>query len=132
MTALSARLYVDLLSKPFVEGGRGPDTYDCVGLAAELQRRLGRKLPTFLSCEAELHRQLALGGVLDPCQRLERAAPGCIAFVRMSLGAHHIGTMIDPFRMLHTTAQTRRPVIEPVLGPLWSGRILGFYTMEDR
>lgn len=130
MRALPAALYADLVGKPFERGARGPYAYDCVGLAAELQRRRGVCLPGFLSDEAELHRQLAAGGVLSDTRRLDGPEAGCIVLVRMLEDERHIGVMLDPFRMLHTTEQTKAAVIERTLDPLWKRRILGFYTME--
>jgi cell wall-associated NlpC family hydrolase len=64
MHTLSPRLYADLLGKPFADGGRGPDSFDCVGLAIEVQRRRGLDIPDFVSSQAELHRQMAAGGLL--------------------------------------------------------------------
>ncbi len=130
MTALSACLYSDLLSKPFEHHGRGPDTYDCVGLACEIQRRIGRMLPAYLSDEAELHRQLATGGSLSDSRRLDCPEPGAIALIRMVGDEHHIGTMLDAYRILHTSRQTGGPVVERILAPIWTRRILGFYRME--
>ena len=130
MTALSACLYSELLSKPFEKNGRGPETFDCVGLAIEIQRRIGRELPAYLSDEAELHRQLAAGGPLSESRRLDCPEPGAIALIRMVGDEHHIGTMLDAYRILHTTSQTGGPVIERILTPIWTRRILGFYRME--
>jgi cell wall-associated NlpC family hydrolase len=125
---LSACLYSDLLGKPFEEGGRGPDTYDCVGLAIEIQRRRGISVPDFISSEAELHRQLSQGGMLEGCRKLKAAVPGCVVLVKMPEG-HHLGTMIDTWRILHTTAQTKGVVVERILGPMWVRRILGYYEV---
>jgi cell wall-associated NlpC family hydrolase len=121
--------YADLVGKPFEEGGRGPEAYDCIGLAIELQRRRGLTVPAFLSSEAELHRQLATGGFLDGCKKLEAAEYGCVVLFRTGIHQHHLGTMIARYRMIHTTAQTRGAVIESILGPLWERRILGFYAI---
>ena len=37
----------DLLGKPYVPHGRGPDGYDCYGLVIEVCRRHGVELPDF-------------------------------------------------------------------------------------
>lgn len=34
----------DLIGLPYVENGRGPDGFDCYGLAIEVEKRLGRTL----------------------------------------------------------------------------------------
>jgi len=128
---LPARLYADLVGKPFAAGGRGPDVFDCVGLAAEIQRRRGLAVPVFSSSEAELHRQIAAGGFLADCQRVRKPEPGCVALLKMGLHEHHLGTMVSQHRILHTTAQTRGVVVESILGPLFKNRILGFYLLAS-
>jgi cell wall-associated NlpC family hydrolase len=130
MTGLSARLYADLLGKPFADGARGPDAFDCVGLAIEVQRRRGLDVPNFVSDPAELHRQTAAGGFLDGCTRLNQAEAGCVALIRMGLNEHHLGVMVDAYKVLHTTAQTKGVVVERILSHLWQRRIVGFYKLE--
>jgi hypothetical protein len=130
VTSLAPRLYADLIGKPFVADARGPGAFDCVGLACEILKRRGIAVPAFLSDEAELHRQLAAGGILAGASPLPHAEAGCIALFRMFDGDHHIGTMIDACRLLHTSLQTKRAVTESILGPLWNRRLLGFYLLE--
>jgi hypothetical protein len=36
--------YTDLLNKPYLRNGRGPDNYDCWGLVMEMYRRMGIEL----------------------------------------------------------------------------------------
>jgi hypothetical protein len=122
-------LYADLVGKHYADGARGPEAYDCLGLAIEIQRRRGFTVPDFISSEAELHAQLASGGFLDGCEKLEAAEYGCVALIRNSNRTHHLGTMITKHRMIHTTAHTGGAVIESILGPLWNRRILGFYAL---
>jgi cell wall-associated NlpC family hydrolase len=123
-------LYADLVGKPWSKGARGPEAYDCLGLAIEIQRRRGFTVPDFLSTEAELHRQLAGGGFLAGCKKLEAPEYGCVVLLRTGVYEHHLGTMIAGHRMIHTTAQTRGAVTESILGPLWQRRILGFYDLS--
>ena len=135
MRRLDTLLFLDLVGSPYVADARGPAAFDCLGLAIEMQRRLGRTVPEFVSREEELHRQLAEGGFLAGCSRLERAEAGCVALFKMprldrERGMHHLGTMLDPFRMLHTSAQTGGAVIESILGPLWQLRCMGFYRLQ--
>jgi hypothetical protein len=127
---IPARMYSDLLGKPFAEDGRGPDAYDCVGLAMEVARRRGFKLPVYVSDPAELHRQLAAGGVLSEARRLDIPEAGCIALTRMLGDDRHIVTMVDSYRLLHTSKQTGRAVVERILEPIWQRRVLGFYRLE--
>jgi hypothetical protein len=129
--SLSPRLYADLIGKPYLKDARGPAKFDCLGLAIEIQRRMGHTVPEFVSSESELHRQLATGGFLASCTRVDEPKAGCVVLFLMSASEHHIGTMTDRFVMVHTTAQTRGVVREPILGPLWSRRIVGFYQLGE-
>lgn len=127
---IPARIYVDLIGKPFERGARGPEKYDCVGLALEMARRLGKHPPNYLSDEEELHRHLAAdGSALADCKCIDAAEPGCVVLLRMNENLRHLAFMVDSSRMLHTTARTGC-VIERVTDPLWKPRVLGFYSLE--
>ncbi len=131
MTSISPRIYADLLGKPFARGARGPAAYDCLGLALEIARRLGRRFPAFVSSEEELHAQLGAGACsLADCPRVSRPDPGCAVLLKMAPDQHHIAFMIDRFRMIHTTEATGC-VIERTLEPMWARRIMGYYKLED-
>lgn len=41
--------YTDLLRKPFELGARGPEHFDCLGLAYEVLRRVGKTVPPDLT-----------------------------------------------------------------------------------
>jgi cell wall-associated NlpC family hydrolase len=126
---LSARIYADLVGKPFVEGGRGPYGYDCLGLALELQRRQGRPVDDYASTMDEFTRAYS-GGVFGPCMRLEAAEAGCVVLLRTGINRRHVGTMLDNFTMLHTMEDLKRSAIERILAPEWTRRIIGFYRPE--
>ena len=129
MTQLSPRLYVDLIGKPFAHGGRGPSTYDCVGLADEVLRRMGVRLPAHLSDEAELHRQLAAGGALEESRRIAVAEMGAVVLLRSSHASGcHVGIMTDPFWLLH--ASEDMGVVRQFLPEcFWGRRVIGFYRV---
>lgn len=129
---LPANLYADLIGKPFAEGGRGPDAYDCLGMAITLQRRQGRYVPDFASSMDEFHRQFG-DGILGPCSKLDAALPGCVVLLRTGINERHIGTMIDPYRMIHTMAGlTNGACIERAVTLPWAQRVLGYYMPEAR
>lgn len=124
------RLYADLLSKRFEPEGRGPDAYDCVGLAIEVARRMGCRLPDFISSEDEFHAQLGGGATrFADLERIEAPEPGCIVALEMRPDQHHIAIMIDQFRFLHASRQMGI-VVERVLSPSWQRKIIGFYRLE--
>jgi cell wall-associated NlpC family hydrolase len=129
MPNLENYLFVDLIGKQWRACARGPDAYDCLGLVLEIQRRRGVTVPNFLSCEGELHRQLAGGGYLAGCTKLEAPEPGCVALFKVGPHEHHMGVMLNGYRMIHSTSQTYGAVIESVLGPLWNRKIVGYYRI---
>jgi len=130
MTRLPARLYSDLIGKPFAEGARGPEAYDCVGLAIALQRRMGRDVPDFASTLDELHQNYAEGGgLLGPAICIPRPVAGCVVLLRMLADERHLGVMLDEFRMIHTSRETGGVVIERILAGPWQRRVLGYYEV---
>ena len=132
MTSLSPRLFVDLIGKPFRADARGPAALDCVGLACEVLRRCGHVVPDFVSSEAELHRQMAAGGILAGASPLPRAEAGCVVLLR-SLGRDrfHVGIMIDQTCMLHASEVVGAVVIERLRNSAWAYRIVGFYLLDE-
>lgn len=130
MTQLAPRFYADLIGKPFAHGGRGPSTYDCVGLAEEVLRRMGVCLPAHLSDEAELHRQLAPGGLLEEPRKLNGPEPGAVVLLRSPDPAErHVGIMVDPYRMLHCSEDAGSVVREVLSNSFWGRRVVGFYRV---
>lgn len=128
--SVDPKLWMDLVGKPFVRGGRGPEGYDCLGLAMEMARRLGKQVPDYVSDEAELHRQLGAGAAtLADMPQLARPVPGCVVLLRMSAEHHHIAFMVDAYRMIHASAKVGC-VIERLMSPLWQRRVIGYYDLE--
>lgn len=125
---LNHSLYADLIGKPFACGARGPEAYDCLGLCMELLRRRGMQVPEYVSEEEELHRHLAAGNdSLAAMQRVQQPRGGEIAlFGPLGSSPCHMGVMLNPWHMLHTTADTRC-VVERLASPLWRRRLLGYF-----
>lgn len=129
LCAIPLEVYADLLGRPFEANARGPESFDCVGLAVEMARRLGKQLPAFVSSEAELHAQLGAGGVtLADLPQIVKPEPGCIVLLRMSPSEHHIAFMVDEFRMIHTLKGVNCS-IERVISQLWQRRVIGYYGL---
>jgi cell wall-associated NlpC family hydrolase len=131
MIALPARLYADLIGKPFLTGARGPDAYDCVGLAIEMQRRQGRDVPDYGSTPEELARVYdPEAGIFGPCRKVSRPEVGCVVLMRGLGGTEmHLGTLVDPFRMLHAHESAKSVVTEVLNRTYWGNRILGYYVI---
>jgi cell wall-associated NlpC family hydrolase len=132
MNALSPRIFTDLLGKPWQDGARGPDAYDCVGLVLEIQRRRGIDVPEYVSSEAEFHRQFHHDQLFAECPRLAGADPGCVALFKVGVNQHHLGVMVDRYRMIHTAQYPGCAIVERILGPIWERRLIGFYLVESR
>ncbi len=131
MNGLSARLFTDLVGKPFARDARGPDAYDCLGLVIEVTRRNGFAVPEYASTSEELARQQH-EGLLGPCRRVERAEPGCVVLLRSTHATgRHLGIMIDRWRMIHASEDAGQAVIETLQRSLWGRRVLGFYMPES-
>ena len=129
---LSHTLYTDLIGKPFAHGARGPAAYDCLGLCMEVLRRRGIAVPEYVSDAAELHRNLAAGTeALAAMRKVLQPRGGEVALFR-ALGSYpcHMGVMINPWHMLHTTAETQC-VVERVASPLWKRRLLGYFEPAE-
>jgi len=126
---LAPRLFADLIGKPWAEGGRGPDAYDCVGLVLEVAKRLGKQLPDYVSNEATLHAELAAGGdSLADLPRMIHPNVGDVVLLRMGVNEHHLGVMVDSCRMLHASRNCAA-IIERVNSPLWQRRVMGYYAL---
>lgn len=126
MTSLPYALWRDLLGKPFEDRARGPQTFDCVGLFLELQRRLGRDLPAYGSREIELYMAL----VSDRWERVDKPEPGDGVLIYSDDPRWHIGTVAGGGYMLHVFAghgvSRERYDTFP-----WHKRIEGFYRWKQ-
>lgn len=121
----------DLIGKPFVDGGRGPDGYDCLGLVREVYRRCGVDFPNYTGCCYDLAAFSA--GYEKERPRWIRHEPPDIpvpAVVAIRFNApvvNHVGVYIGEGKFLHTREKTG-VVIELTRSPAWNRRIEGFYT----
>lgn len=94
----------DLIGKPYINHGRGPDGYDCYGLVMEVERRMGTDMPDFeykdfrgvLECNSE--RLLKEGRAVE----IEEPVPGALCLFRNFRGmASHIGVYIGDDLFIH-------------------------------
>ncbi|MCE5306378.1 MAG: C40 family peptidase [Acidobacteriales bacterium] len=122
-----------LIGKPFVDGGRGPDGYDCIGLVLAVYRDVyGIELPDY-DIGATAVRDIA-----DAIQtaagspRWTRSGPETApAVVVMALHeehpdlVNHCGVCIGG-RILHTIKGIGAHVFT-LPSPVWNGRIKGYY-----
>ena len=91
----------DLIGLPYCDNGRGPDGFDCYGLAIEVEKRLGKKL---LDAVYENHdKELS-----DKWRPLLNVRPSDFITEGALLEIHvgntlHIAVALDSTRMIHAT-----------------------------
>lgn len=127
-------LVADLVGTPFVDRGRDPATgLDCWGLVMEVQRRLGRAIPDYLSSafdpretDARMHEATGPGGdwLMVPiphpgdvvCMNLEKAMPELV---------QHFGVYLGRHRFIHVL-EGRNCEISTLHDLAWNKRMRGF------
>lgn len=122
----------DLLGRPFADGGRGPDTYDCWGLVREVYRRYGASLPDYPVSAMDavrIARQMEqeAGGWAE----VKRPLPvPCLVVIRLACGSwvNHAGVYIGDGRFIHAY-KTTGVIIDRI--KRWRSMIVGFYVMKQ-
>lgn len=122
----------DLIGKPFAYGGRGPDVYDCYGLALEVKRRLGEVPPDFDHPDTpeDIHRVILAAS--EYFQRIEAPQPFCfVTFTIRYPFTSHVGIVLeDRNRFIHILEKAA-VCIERLDSLAWKRRITGFYTWKS-
>ncbi len=130
VTSMPARLFADMIGKPFERGGRGPDSYDCWGVLQQVLRRMGYS-PTDYPTRPDLLMRV----VADEWQPIpvEKLLPGDGILLRSSLPEYqwHIGVAVNPWNMVHAR-ESVGVCVERIDGPLYKRRLLGFYRYRGR
>ncbi len=121
-------MYRDLLGKLFVNGGRGPDAYDCYGLAQEVFRRHGIELPDYrVSCEDASRINATIEQEKPLWTELDIPVVPCLVVLRFnSRFYNHVGVYIGKGRFIHTAKKTGVR-IDRINDVYWKNRIEGYY-----
>lgn len=128
--------YLDLIGVKFEYGGRGPDSYDCYGLAIECFRRMGMEIPDYRSptvlreiaemVAAEKYRWKTIaaktGKEVVSAQHLQ---PGRLIELRVKGLACHVGFIHRPRKFLHAMEDCQAVVQNDLAD--WREKILGVY-----
>lgn len=122
-------MYKDLIGKPFSYHGRGPDSYDCLGLAIEVLRRNGITLTDQSTYEANAK---SISVILESSKRevLKLTKPELLAIVTIQVVPRfvsHIGIIIDRFGNFIHTLENTQVTIENINSLLWKNKIEGYY-----
>ena len=126
---MDAGIIKDLIGKPFIDGGRGPDAYDCWGVCIEALSRIGYQLPDYpISAMDKVSISAAIQVEKQAWQEIADPQSGCVVVMR--LGSHtlinHCGVYIGQGRMIHIRDKTG-VVIERIESPVMKRIIKGFY-----
>lgn len=119
--------YFDLLDKPYKDGERGPDKYDCYGLVMEMYQRSGVTIPNYPTMDTPEANAIALlSAAENEWVKLPGAAARCAVTLLMPPDHVHIGFMLDRFEFIHTL-RGRGVGVDDIRDPQWKKRITGFY-----
>lgn len=125
--------FTELLGKPFVNEGRGPESYDCYGLATEVFQRYGIELPDYrISCEdaSKINSTIETEkiSVWKKCDALE--VPSLVVMRFNSHLFNHVGVYIGNGKFIHT-AQKTGVRIDRIDDLYWRHRIEGYYVPKQ-
>ena len=99
-------MFDDLLNKPYIPHGRGPDAYDCYGLVLECCRRAGTPLRDIWYekdvVPADKANDYISAGL--NVRRVDKPHAGCIVEMDYN-GQLHSGYMLDRQTVMHTTSR---------------------------
>lgn len=120
---------IDLIGKEFKNGGRGPEQYDCWGLAAEVFRRFGIDVPDYkISCEAKAEINGRIRTERPKWLRCTGDIPVPSLVVMMEHGiCNHIGVYIGNGQFIHARERSGA-AIERLDSLVWKRRIEGIYV----
>ncbi len=123
--------YTDLLGKRFEYGGRGPDAFDCYGLAVELYRRAGLALPDYAS---SADNEFQANGFADGAHRyFDRVVMpqelDIILFQILPRFVTHCGVYVGHGRFVHITSKIS-VACEALSSPIWQDKQRGFYRFR--
>jgi len=124
MKNLSMEVWFDLLGKPFKDGARGPDAYDCVGVFLELQRRLNHAIPEWGS-----HARF-LSAAREQWQKTEDPQPGDGILIHSINPSWHLAVVSGSGYMIHAHPDCGSVVRERYNRFPWHNRIEGFYRWK--
>lgn len=119
----------DLIGKPYKEEGRGPDAYDCYGLAIEVCRRYGIILPNYVISPNDIemvHGIATLHHGWVECDRRNPPVPSVMAIKFNRPKINHVGVYIGNGKFIHI-AQDITAHISRIDHPLWKNNIVGYY-----
>lgn len=133
--------YEDLVGKPYTEGGRGPEGYDCWGIVMECLRRQAIRVPDPFARQDQLRVKLDqraadatdwIASLFGDWRRTEEQVIGSVLAFRDQDGdAVHVGVLVEPKRFVHACKRTGVALVR-LERPPWPEHLLGMYTYHGR
>lgn len=120
----------DLVGKPFESGGRGPDSYDCIGIVIEVYKRNGIILNDFsigafcYSKAQEIIESEIKSGKWIKCEEPEYLS--VVIMKQHPIFTQHIGVNVDCGRFIHASI-VKGVTIDRLIDPSYKNSIKGFY-----
>lgn len=120
---------INLIGKPFKDGARGPDAFDCWGLVMVALRHYGYELPDY---HISAFASAAIGAEISSAQKtweeITEPVPGCVVVMRFGRSAtiNHIGVYIGAGQFMHARDKTG-VCIERVENPVFKQLIQGYF-----
>ena len=134
LSAISSLKYDDLIGKAFEENGRGPETYDCYGVAIEINRRAGKTIPDYalLVDHALAVIQEKISEHKHEFVKVSEPEPGDIVLIRSEPGAgDHFGVIVERGAFLHTSSKAGHVHKVRLDHPFYKDRIEGIYRFKQ-
>jgi cell wall-associated NlpC family hydrolase len=122
--------YSDLIGRPFRNGGRGPDEFDCYGLVKFLiERDTGRRVPDYVTPTdtGAVHALMIVSR--EFWTRLPGPKVGSMVFFKLGREVCHVGYMISHTLFIHAWEKSGGVTIERLSD--WTKRIDGFYEYSE-
>jgi len=125
----------DLIGKPFKDGGRGPEAYDCWGVVLEVFARFGIELPDYKICAfeaAKINEQIdACRNQWEPVEHpATKDAPLLVVIRNDPVFCNHTGVYAGYGKFIHILNKTH-VIIDRLDHPLWRKRIEGLYRWRQ-
>lgn len=123
---------MDLLGKPFVLGGRGPDAYDCYGICLEFGRRNGYKFPFHLTPqETSMQDKFIKKGVDESFDKIEKPEPFCIVTFKITPPfVDHCGIVLPGCHLFLHIMKDISVTAQRIDHKILASRIDGFYRLR--